>query len=595
MGEREFLKSVYSSQELEGVLLDGLDCDALLKVTKIKSKDPSKIYKILLKEQLIEGKALLPTLAKYFKCDFVDLKKQQSDPKLMVFKDFEYYVRHSFLPWKKVGKMTYVAITELTDDLFCFLKSKYKNGFRLVLVTQEAITFNLQKNFSISTLNEVKAAHQKYNVAIVIAFLLTVVCASFFIIPIIYILYFINFLFFTNLLFKFLLIKNSVASSSKQNDKGHLKLKYEDLPVYSIIVPLKAEAKVLPRLLKSIKSLNYPKSKLDLVFVIDQFDRDTIVALKKLKFEGLFKVVCVPISFPCTKPKVCSYALKYTLGEYVCVYDAEDVPDKDQLLKAVYTFKSCAPDVVCLQAKLNYYNPLANSLSYFFSIEYGVWFEFFLPSLERLNVPLPLGGTSNHIKASFLKMIGGWDPYNVTEDADLGYRIAEYGFKTKVLDSVTLEESPTQVPAWLSQRSRWMKGHIYTYIAHLKNMRVFKKNAGLVPGVLGFHYFLIVPILCYYAQIILIAFSSAATFSLKIMMILNFALSYVFCVLSVWLVCARIDLKLKKVIALMYPFYYFLHSVAAVMALAELIFRPHYWSKTKHEGFSNLQNTKEVM
>ena len=55
-----------------------------------------------------------------------------------------------------------------------------------------------------------------------------------------------------------------------------------------------------------------------------------------------------------------------------------------------------------------------------FTLEYTFWFDYMLPGLERLRLPIPLGGTSNHFRTATLRDLGGWAPFNVTEDAHLG-------------------------------------------------------------------------------------------------------------------------------------------------------------------------------
>ncbi len=167
----------------------------------------------------------------------------------------------------------------------------------------------------------------------------------------------------------------------------------------------------------------------------------------------------VPDTFPRTKPKACNVGLLNAKGEYLVIYDAEDIPDTDQLKKSVIAFRKLDnPLIICLQAKLNYYNPRQNLLTRWFTSEYSMWFDLYLPGLDGLNAPIPLGGTSNHFRVDALKKIGGWDPYNVAEDCDLGIRLFREGYRTRVLDSTTWEEANSRLENWLRQRSRWVKG-----------------------------------------------------------------------------------------------------------------------------------------
>jgi cellulose synthase/poly-beta-1,6-N-acetylglucosamine synthase-like glycosyltransferase len=179
-------------------------------------------------------------------------------------------------------------------------------------------------------------------------------------------------------------------------------------------------------------------------------------------------VLLVPAAEPRTKPKACNYGLHFATGEIVTIFDAEDIPDPLQLRRVIAAFRRLPDDVACIQAKLAFHNGRQNLLTGWFTADYGLWFGYLLPGLMRSRAPIPLGGTSNHLKRSVLARIGAWDPHNVTEDADLGVRIAESGFSTAVLDSVTLEEANSDPINWVRQRSRWYKGYLQTWLVHTR-------------------------------------------------------------------------------------------------------------------------------
>lgn len=184
-----------------------------------------------------------------------------------------------------------------------------------------------------------------------------------------------------------------------------------------------------------------------------------------------------------------TYELNFAKGTFAVIYDAEDRPEPDQLRKAVATFAACSTDIACLQARLNFYNAEENILTRLFSLDYAVWFEVLLPALDRLGVPMPLGGTSNHFRTDALRKLGGWDPFNVTEDADLGIRIAQLGMRVAMLDSTTFEEAPIRLGVWLRQRSRWMKGYMQTWLVHTRRPLGLVRRAGWL-GFAAFHLFI---------------------------------------------------------------------------------------------------------
>jgi len=243
----------------------------------------------------------------------------------------------------------------------------------------------------------------------------------------------------------------------------------EALPVYTILIPLYREQAVARKIVNAVNSLDYPQDKLDVKVLLEPDDAETIAALRRAALPSCVELVVVPNSRPKTKPKACNHGVARARGEYLVIYDAEDRPDSDQLKKAVAAFKHADKKTICLQAKLNYYNPEQNVLTRWFTVEYSTWFDLYLPGLQALRAPIPLGGTSNHFKTSVLKEIGGWDPFNVTEDCDLGIRLHKMGYRTEVFDSTTWEEANSRLLNWIRQRSRWVKGYIQTHLVHMRN------------------------------------------------------------------------------------------------------------------------------
>lgn len=191
--------------------------------------------------------------------------------------------------------------------------------------------------------------------------------------------------------------------------------------------------------------------------------------MRALNLPGNFELVLAPDFVPRTKPKALNFAMPLARGDYVAIYDAEDIPEPDQLRKALHAFRCGPPNLACVQAKLNLYNARQSWLTKQFTLEYTALFDGLLPALAAFRLPLPLGGTSNHFRISALKWLSGWDAYNVTEDADLGIRLARAGYRCGVIDSTTHEEAPPHFRLWLPQRTRWMKGYIQTYLVHMRN------------------------------------------------------------------------------------------------------------------------------
>lgn len=225
-----------------------------------------------------------------------------------------------------------------------------------------------------------------------------------------------------------------------------------DLPAYTIVAPLYREAEVAPDLIAALTAIDYPPDRLQALVVLEADDRETLSALTALPLPGFVEILIAPPGRPRTKPRACNVALEFATGELLTIYDAEDRPHPGQLREAAARFTSGDARLACLQAPLRV-DPDRRFLPTQFALEYAVQFEAVLPLLDRLGAPFPLGGTSNHFRVAVLKALGGWDAWNVTEDADLGFRLAAEGYRLGVLSSPTFEPAPDRLSDWLPQRA----------------------------------------------------------------------------------------------------------------------------------------------
>ena len=369
-------------------------------------------------------------------------------------------------------------------------------------------------------------------------------------------------------------------------------LRDEDLPLYTILVPLYQEAESLPRLIEGLRELDYPEDKLDALLLLEENDAETRDAVAAMDLPDFIQVVVTPDSLPKTKPKACNLGLTRARGEFLVIYDAEDRPEALQLKKAVVGFKK-RPSAVCLQAKLNFYNQKQNLLTRLFTVEYSMWFDLILPGMTESDAPLPLGGTSNHFRTERLRELGGWDPFNVTEDCDLGLRLSAEGCETRIIDSTTWEEACSDLGYWLRQRSRWTKGYIQTYLVHLRRPLDHVRGLGLGRA-LSFHLtiggtplsLLINPV---YWIMTTLWFTMrwekmASLFPFPIILgglVCLFVGNFVFVYACVLAAYRRGYFSLVKY-TLLVPAYWLLMSVGAWKGFLQLITRPSYWEKTKH-------------
>ncbi|WP_121253448.1 glycosyltransferase [Nocardioides ferulae] len=364
------------------------------------------------------------------------------------------------------------------------------------------------------------------------------------------------------------------------------------LPVYTILIPLYKEAGIVPRLVRDINALDYPRTRLDVKLLCEEDDDETVAKIRELDLPPHFSLVVVPDSQPKTKPKACNYGLQLARGTYCVIYDAEDRPDPDQLKKAVITFERVDHHVACVQAKLNHFNQHQNLLTSWFANEYSMHFELVLPAMGAADAPIPLGGTSNHFLTSTLRELGGWDPFNVTEDADLGIRLHREGFRTAMIDSTTLEEANSVLPNWIRQRSRWNKGYLQTWLVHMRHPLRLLSQTGL-RGFISFNLtmgsafvLLLNPI--FWTLTTLYLFTQWGFIEALFPGLLFYAASallfignFLFVYLNVAGSLQRGEFSLTRT-ALLSPLYWGLMSWAAWKGFIQLFTNPFYWEKTEH-------------
>ncbi|MBJ7579093.1 glycosyltransferase [Devosia sp. MC532] len=364
----------------------------------------------------------------------------------------------------------------------------------------------------------------------------------------------------------------------------------DDLPIYTVMVPLRDEAGMVDQLCANLLRLDYPREKLQIMFLVESRSPETVDAVRKYLGDARFSLIVVPDAAPRTKPKALDFGLPFCTGEYVVVYDAEDRPDPDQLRRVVAQFRR-QTDVVCIQARLVISNGNGRFLPSLFAGDYAGLFAVLLPAFAKWNMVMPLGGTSNHFRMNVLREIGGWDPYNVTEDADLGVRLARRGLLTATSNSRTFEDAPTSFRPWLGQRTRWLKGWIQTFVVHNRRPNLLLRDLGLVrmlifeAVLLGM---LISPLLhltfVMAVFALLISGQGAAPlgegwfFACVVVLVLGQAVAVGTNILGLWRT-GQMQLMLPQ---LLLPFYWLLVGLATIFAFLEFAQKPFHWFKTPH-------------
>lgn len=382
-------------------------------------------------------------------------------------------------------------------------------------------------------------------------------------------------------------------------------LSQDDLPVYTILLPVYKEDKLIKKLIWNLQSIDYPREKLDIKLLIEQDDDKTMNAVKNLDFPAIFEVVVVPFHMPKTKPKACNYGLHFSKGKFLTIYDAEDIPDTDQLKKVVAMFNKLPSNYICIQSALNYFNRNENFLTRMFTLEYSYWFDYMLPGLDTLDIPIPLGGTSNHFKLENLVELGAWDPFNVTEDADLGVRAYAKGYKIAIVNSTTFEEANNEPFNWIRQRSRWIKGYMQTYLVHMRDPIELIRKVGW-KGFLGFNFFIgATPLTFLVYPFLLGIFICYLVFDLStirslfpdwvlFMSIFNLMVGNILMIYINMMAVFKRRFYELILFSIANPVYWLMHSVAAFKGLYQLIVKPFYWEKTEH-GLSKVSSPTNIV
>lgn len=603
VGELLIAKGLITQQQLE---------DALL----LQARWGSRIGDILLAKGWVRAFDFYRALSDYYARPFVNLLDQPPDSALLDERDVASYNALLVLPWQKKGAVTIVAVADPSEAALEFARSRFGEDVDFVITSKFDIIWQLQNNanafFSENAVNKLAqrspmhSARQVFTTSQLVGFTLLgsgfLLCLGLWPVPT---------LIAGNLLISVFLLLNFGlrAVLAWVGGDRHIDVKVTDhqvavlddreLPTYTVLVPMYQEPEVLPVLTRALRNLDYPLSKLDIKLILEEDDEQTIGAAKELGLESIFEIIRVPPSLPKTKPKACNYALNFARGEYVTIYDAEDRPEPDQLKKVVVAFAHSSSNTVCIQARLNYFNAGENWLTRMFTLEYSLWFDFYLPALEALRIPIPLGGTSNHFKMEVLRQVEAWDPFNVTEDADLGVRITQLGSRVGVVNSTTFEEANNHLGNWVRQRSRWIKGYMQTYLVHMRNPAALYRSLGGT-GFWGFQFFiggavlsaLIAPILfaMYGFWLVTATHVLEPMFPPFILYISLFNLLVGNGYLIYLSMIGAFKRKLYGLIpyALTSPVYWLMMSFAAYKGLWQLIHNPFYWEKTVH-GISRFE------
>lgn len=586
----------------EGVVLS----DDMVTALSHQGRESGRLPDVLRARGLVVERDLLGVDARNFGIRLVDLDSALPDPRLIDAVGVQDCLRHGLVPWQKVGNVTIVATSR--PEEFRRLRPMLEDRLGPVaagLASSRAVlnAIHARRGEQLARAAETRVAAAEscrnwprlHQSPVAIA-AITLGLAALLLAPLGTSLVALAFAVVSLVALVALKIAATIASL-RAPLPGPDPASNAIPPVVSIIVALYREADIAPRLVRRLARLDYPAELLDVILAVEAEDHITLDALANAELPPWMRVVVVPEGQVKTKPRALNHAFDHARGAIIGVYDAEDAPEPDQLTKVVERFQRSGPEVACLQGMLDYYNPRTNWLSRCFTIEYAGWFRLVLPGLARLGLVVPLGGTTLFFRREVLDRLGAWDAHNVTEDADLGIRLARHGYRTELIETVTFEEANCRPLPWIKQRSRWIKGYMMTWAVHMRQPRLLWQQLG-AKGFFGFQVlflgtiaqFLLAPLLWSF-MLLPFGFDHPLYNALPVPLLWVIAATFFLSEASNIVIGAlglgrtRHGLSLLWVLTL--KVYYPLASLAAYKGLIELATRPFYWDKTTHGLFDH--------
>lgn len=570
---------------------------------------------VLLAQNVVTEAELLSTLSDIYAVGIADLSDEHAEPSLAPLIPAEAAIAAEAVIWKRTGSALVIATTR--PDLVEGLRALFPEGQRLmtVLASQRHVMEAQRHLYGAELARKAEGrAPERHSCrtwrgaamgrGIMAASVITLTMLLVAPIAFATLLFGIALtVFAANCALKFSAFAVSLRATLRPPDAAAPNAQFMRLPTVSIIVPLFREPEVAGALVARLCALDYPRERLDVILAVEETDPVTLDALKVGSLPPWMRAIIVPAGSPQTKPRALNYVLSYARGDIVGIYDAEDRAEPDQIQRVVQRFAEVPANVACLQGRLDYYNARYNGMSRLFAVEYAAWFRVLLPGVQRMGLVVPLGGTTLFLRRDVLEAVGAWDAHNVTEDAELGLRLARAGYLTEIVETTTFEEANAAVLPWIKQRSRWLKGYLMTWGAAMRDPRVLLQELGpwrffwlqvqFGGAVLGF---LTAPVLWSFmlkpfglwhpldAVLSPAAYGALAAF-LVTGLLGSIAISFHAC-------SAKHLRHLRPITPLVEP-YYLLGTIAAWLGFFELMAKPFFWAKTTHGSFGEALTASE--
>lgn len=593
----------------------------LLKAVVMRQRQDTRLGQILLSHGWVTPEALSRALTRQWRTTAVDPVAMPADPRLIDAAGAEFCLARGILPWRRLAGVTWVATArpEQFNDLISCLPAEF-GQIRMLLCSEDQVQSAIlatrqtqlirRAELRVPAIESCRMRNEARTARLALG-LMVATALGLWLMPIMFLVLLTGWVVLAQIAQTMLKVL-AFLSASRQQDRGNNGLLdlaegssvaheiTDPLPSISVMVPLFRESNVAGKLVARLAQLDYPRELTDILLVIEEGDVVTRAALQETQLPFWMRVIEVPDGPIRTKPRALNYALNFCRGRIIGVWDAEDQPDHDQLHKVARRFHVAPNDVACLQGALDYYNPRTNWLARCFTIEYATWFRMLLPGLARMGLVVPLGGTTLFFRRDALEAVGAWDAWNVTEDADLGVRLARRGWRTEIIDTTTNEEANCRALPWIKQRSRWLKGFAMTWGVHMRDPAALWRDLG-PRRFIGFQVqffgsvslYLLAPILWSFWLLaaglphplrapldpIWGGYAITALFGL---FIFSEGLGIA---IGIWAVRRAKHRHLRPWVPTMH-FYFPLGCLAGWKAVYEIVVKPFYWDKTTHGVFA---------
>lgn len=607
------------------LLEDGaVDPANLLKAAVMRQRQDVRLGRILLAHGWVTPAALTRALSRQWRTTALDPAETPPDPRLIDAAGADFCLSHGILPWRRIGGVTWVATAR--PEGFAALLPRLPADFgtiRMLLCSEEQVQQAVLASRRTALIRHAECrvpaaescrTRDESRAGRLALGLMALIALGLWAAPIALLSVLTAWAVITLIGQSVLKLLSAIATlRARAEERRHRQAIAEGrlaapemtgpLPVISVMVPLFQESDVAGKLVARLSRLEYPRELTDILLVIEASDMVTRAALKDARLPHWIRVVEVPDGPIQTKPRALNYALNFCRGGIVGVWDAEDRPDPDQLHKVARRFHFAPEDVACLQGALDYYNPRSNWLARCFTIEYAAWFRVLLPGVARMGLVVPLGGTTLFFRRAALEAVDGWDAWNVTEDADLGVRLARRGWRTEILDTTTDEEANCRVLPWIKQRSRWLKGYAMTWGVHMRDPVALWRDLGALRFIAfqvqffgNLSQYLLAPILWSFwllsaglphplsgpLQGVWAGHAAVALFGLFI------ATELLSIVIGMWAVRGAKHRHLLAWVPTQH-LYFPLGCLAGWKAIYEVVVKPFYWDKTAHGIFDDAE------